>query len=173
MAGGAFISRGKPSPVPCDPFKKNQCHRYLSFNNNTNLFLFPVFGRTCSIFQSQKNTNTVVLDTGSWCRVMWNSSATNTLHLMEGREMKCWGCLNLDLLILTVNTWFYTVIKSYSDTNAEFYNLCGYLFNKTQTFSALFWNFFFIFQLGSIKRCLKVGLSMLMHSPNSLFFHSI
>lgn len=139
MAGGAFISREKPSPVPCDPFKKNQCHRYLSLNNNTNLFLFPVFGRTCSIFQSQKKYKYCCL---RHRKLMQSDVKFFSPHLMEGREMKCWGCLNLDLLILTVNTWFYTVIKSYSDTNAEFYNLCGYLFNKSQTFSALFWNFF-------------------------------
>lgn len=137
-----------------------------------------MLGRTWSFFQSQRNINTVVLDTWSWCKMMWSYLPTNTQHFMERMEMKCWGCLNLDLLFHTVNTWFYTVVQSYSVTQIQ--NFVIYVDthstkHKTSLLgglcSELSW--FFIFQLWNINKCLKFGLSMLVHLTNSnspLFF---
>lgn len=159
---------------PCDPFKKKINVTGISnFNNNTNLFLVPMLGRTWSFFQSQRNINTVVLDTWSWCKMMWSYLPTNTQHFMERMEMKCLGCLNLDDFIHLI-LYCGTILQC--DTNTEFCDLCGYSFNKTQNFSAgraLFWTFL-VFHLPTLKhKCLKFGLSMLVHLTNSnssLFF---
>lgn len=127
-----------------------------NFNNNTNLFLVPMLGRTWSFFQSQRNINTVVLDTWSWCKMMWSYLPTNTQHFMERMEMKCLGCLNLDLLFRTadfIHLILYCGTILQCDTNTEFCDLCGYSFNKTQNFSAgraLFWTFL-VFHLPTLK----------------------
>lgn len=114
---------------------------------------------------------------------MWDYLATNTQHFMERGEMKCLGCLNLDLLFLTVNTWFYAVKQSYSVTQIQNFVISVDTYStkhKTSLLGELCSELFcfFIFQPWNINRCLELGQSMLVHltntnSPFFFFFHSI
>lgn len=91
--------------------------------------------------------------------------------------MKCWGCLKLDLLLLPVNTWFYSVIQSCSVRQIQTFVICVDTCptkHRTALLGELGSELFCtsIFQPWIINRCLEVGLSVLMHliNTNSPFF---